>query len=298
MSKVVVVCGGQSDEREVSLRSGRSVTNALTEAGHDVVMLDTDASDEDLRSCDVVFPVLHGVGGEDGQFQAGLESLGVPFVGSGSATSRLCMDKTAYRTHMIDAGFCMAHGATLEYETYTEHDLSEKPHVIKPVNGGSSIDTLIIRDVSNRDENTIRDIFERHGRMIVEELIEGDEITVGWLAGKSLGVIEIIPPASAEFDYENKYNGTTQELIPPKNVSEDTQKRAQELNASICAEVNCRDLARTDFIVSRNGELYLLETNTIPGLTDQSLFPKMAQHAGYDMPALCDHLVQSVLARI
>jgi D-alanine-D-alanine ligase len=120
---------------------------------------------------------------------------------------------------------------------------------------------------------------------------------VGVLGKQALPVIEIIPPAGGEFDYENKYNGKTQELCPPVHVAEDLQRQAQNLAEQIHSAAGCRDMSRTDFIIRNDGSIYLLETNTIPGMTSQSLYPKMAATAGISFPDLCDRLVQMALSR-
>lgn len=297
MAKVIVLCGGTSSEREVSLRSGNAVAAALTEGGHNVVVLDTDCPDTVLLRCDVVFPVLHGVGGEDGKTQTRLELLGIPFIGSDSASSRLCMDKSAYRTALREKGFLFPEGGCVRYEEYSDSSLRNKPHVIKPVDGGSSVDTYIVRDMVRYDENIARQLFQVHGEMIVEELILGDEVTVGILGEKALPIIEIIPPQNEEFDYENKYNGKTQELIPAVHIQPSDQSAVQALALKAHEVARCRDFSRTDFIISSDGKYYLLETNTIPGMTNQSLFPKMAAAVGMDMSTLCDHLVKLGLTR-
>jgi len=297
MSSIVVLCGGLSREREVSLRSGRAVAEALQVAGHKVKILDTDCNDDELKQCDVVFPVLHGVGGEDGKTQARLESLGVSFVGSDSESSRLCMDKSLYRRVLQDRGMLMPNGATMDFSTYTASDSSKHPHVVKPIDGGSSLDTYIVRDMSVYDVSIPRRYFETYGSMIVEELIIGTEVTVGVLDHDPLPIIEIIPPVDQEFDYENKYNGQTQELIPALHVSKKDQEAVQKLSLDIHHAAGCRDFSRTDFIISEEGKYYLLETNTIPGMTAQSLFPKMAAAIGMEMPALCDKLCGLALAR-
>lgn len=299
MTKIHVICGGKSDEREVSLRSGTAVADALRAAGYDdVAVFDTSDADDTIRQCDVVFPVLHGVGGEDGELQQRLQAQGVPFVGTDAAGSRLCLDKAAYRTRMISLGFRMAAGATVTRDEYYTHPLARKPHVLKPVNGGSSIDTYILREEANTDTSAaIAASFTRHQKMILEELIVGTELTVGILGDQALPVIEVIPPQNEEFDYTNKYNGKTQELCPPQHVPEDIQQAVQALALQIHRAAGCRDFSRTDFIVTADGVPFLLETNTIPGMTATSLFPKMAQAAGISMPQLVDKLVQLALSR-
>ena len=297
MTKINVVCGGQSSEREVSLRSGNAVANALRQIGYDVRVLDTSDNDETMANCEVVFPVLHGIGGEDGEFQARLEKLGVTFVGTDATGSKLCMDKSAYRAFMIERGFLMPQGVTVDETSYFSHPLSRQAHVLKPVDGGSSVDTYIFRDPNLRDEEKLRDSFARNNEMILEELITGTEVTVGILGDKPLPVIEIIPPAEGEFDFENKYNGLTQELTPPPHVTSDLQLKVQNTAFEAHIAAGCRDFSRSDFIITDKGDCYLLETNTIPGMTDQSLFPKAAAIAGFPMPKLVDILVGFALAR-
>lgn len=297
MSYIVVLCGGTSTEREVSLRSGHTVADALRTAGHEVKILDTDCSDSELQQCDTIFPVLHGVGGEDGKTQARLESLGIPFVGSDSESSRLCMDKSLYRAAFAREGLLMPRGGIMDYIAYAADEISRRPHVVKPIDGGSSVDTYIVRDMAAYNPVTPKRYFDIYGSMIVEELIVGVEVTVGILGHEALPIIEIIPPQDEEFDYENKYNGKTQELIPAIHVSEKDQKAVQELALKIHELAGCRDFSRTDFIISDDGRYYLLETNTIPGMTSQSLFPKMAAAVGMDMPALCETFVKMALER-
>jgi D-alanine-D-alanine ligase len=133
--------------------------------------------------------------------------------------------------------------------------------------------------------------------MLLEELIDGQEITVATLLDEVLPVIEIIPPSGGEFDYENKYNGKSRELCPPQSISPDIQKQAQSLTKQIQDLLGVRDLSRTDFMIDGEGALWILETNTIPGLTDESLLPKAAGVAGYGMPDVCRMLVEAALAR-
>jgi D-alanine-D-alanine ligase len=134
--------------------------------------------------------------------------------------------------------------------------------------------------------------------MLLEELIEGQEITVGVVLDKALPVIEIIPPADGEFDYDNKYNGKTQELCPPEDISNVTQEKAQQIAEKIHLSLGVKDFSRTDIMVRASDEkLFVLETNTIPGMTDQSLLPKAAAVAGLSMPQLCSELVEAALHR-
>lgn len=194
-------------------------------------------------------------------------------------------------------GLLMPIGEIVSLKAYSAHPLAKNPHILKPIDGGSSVDTFVIRDVSTANKSAITKAFERHETLLLEELIVGTEVTVGVLGNEALPIIEIIPPQNEEFDYENKYNGKTQELIPAVHVSLEDQHAVQELALRAHAIAGCRDFSRSDFIISTDGRFYLLETNTIPGMTNQSLFPKMAAASGMDMPALCDRLVSFALSR-
>lgn len=282
----------------MSLRSGAAVAQALAEAGYEVRTLDSATVPiEEIVDCDVVFPVLHGAGGEDGSLQAELEKRGVKFVGSDEKASELCFDKWQYRQVVTAKSLPMAPGALVQSDSYLNHDLAQRPFVLKPLNGGSSIDTYIIRNISQIPEPAIAGTFERYPTMLIEELIEGTELTVGVLGDAALPIIKIVPPESGEFDYENKYNGASQEIVAPEDVATDVQKAAQELALKSHRLAGCRDFSRTDIMCNKDGQLFLLETNTIPGMTAQSLFPKMAAAAGLPMPALCKKLVEMALTR-
>jgi len=297
MSTIVVLAGGISNEHEVSVRSGAGVAEALRSKGHTVTILDPAADMEQLGRPDVVFPALHGLGGEDGTIQAALEAAGVPYVGSGVAASALCFDKWLYRQVLIAAGLPVADGELVTLQTVWDSPLSTRPFVLKPVQGGSTIDTFIIRDPAAANKKMLEASLQKYGAMLLEELIVGTELTVGVLGETPLPLVEIIPPADGEFDYENKYNGKTQELCPPQHVDESAQHQAQQLALQTHRLTGCRDLSRTDIMLSAEGRLVILETNTLPGMTDQSLFPKAAATDGIPMADLADRLVAMALAR-
>lgn len=297
--KVLVIGGGISDERPVSLRSAAAVQKALA-INYETELYDWDGTEtwlsQNYHRFDVVFPVLHGVGGEDGQIQAILENLQCRYVGTDAEHSRLCMDKHKTRSMLMAAGVVMPEGQVLDLSQYRAYSLYDKPHVLKPVDGGSSIDTFIFPDLLKRDNNLIEQAFSKHHKLLCEQFIEGQEITAPVLEGQELPVIEIIPPEGGTFDYKNKYNGTTQELCPPQNVPEELQQQAKELAQRCHLVMGCRDLSRTDIMVS-GGRLYVLEINTMPGMTDQSLFPRAALQAGLDMAQLTNYLIQRAINR-
>jgi D-alanine--D-alanine ligase len=295
--KVLVVGGGTSSEREISLKSSQAVYGAALQAGHQAMLYDWDGTAEWLhhnaQQFDVVLPILHGEGGEDGVIQLILESLGVAYLGSNSATSKVCFDKQRTIEVLAQNDITTPKGHLVTFEHYQQDPLSAAPHVLKPFDSGSSVDTFIYPDVSQKDLGAIKHAFSRHQHMLLEEFITGFEITVPVLEEKELPVIEIIPPEGGVFDLENKYNGKTQELIPPKNVPEGVQDEANVLAKKIHQLLGCRHLSRTDMIV-RGTKLYVLEVNTLPGMTSQSLFPKAAAYADMEFPEFVDHLIKLV----
>lgn len=298
MTRVLVLSGGDSDEREVSLRSGKAVAAALQDAGYDVVTAEARDAAASLSGVDVVFPALHGKGGEDGQIQKLLESRGLPFVGSDSVASELCFNKWNWRKLVSQYKVPISDGTIVTLENVHGQPLVGNPFVLKPFDGGSSIDTFVIRDPVSADWSKIESSFSRHPEMLVEALAPGTEITVTILNLAALPVIEIVPPAQGEYDYENKYNNDdTKLLCPPQHVGSDVQQSAQELALRIHKLCGCRDLSRSDMIVSPSGVITVLETNTMPGMTDHSLVPLAARTTGVSMTMLCDRLVKMALAR-
>lgn len=293
---VLVVLGGVSAERSISLKSGYNVIQALKGAGHSVTKYDPKLDGNiknHINGIDVVFPVLHGKGGEDGEIQRQLEALGVKFVGSGSESSQNCFDK--YQTAIMLPDVLFPKTELLDYDGYCKSPLTKSPHVLKPTNEGSSIDTFIVRNPEKSKIKNLKDVFNRHNKMLVQELIEGIELTVPILLDKALPVIEIIPPKGKEFDYVNKYNGATKEIVPPINLNLNVQKKAQAIAQHVHKSMGCKSFSRTDFICTSNQELYCLEINTLPGMTAESLFPKSAKAAGISIENLVDILVKDTV---
>jgi D-alanine-D-alanine ligase len=178
-----------------------------------------------------------------------------------------------------------------------QHELTTRPYVLKPCDGGSSLDTFIVRNPQQANTAAMEHAFDTYQEMLLEELISGSEITVAILGEQALPVIEIIPPADEEFDYENKYNGKTQEICPPQHLPEAVQHQAQQLALHIHTLIGCSGMSRTDMILDAQDRLFVLETNTIPGLTDQSLLPKAALQADIPMPQLVEILIEDALTR-
>jgi D-alanine-D-alanine ligase len=287
--KVLVLGGGDSPEREVSQRSAKAVYDALIEAGIEAAQADPKEGMEifnNLGQDTIVFPILHGKGGEDGSIQAEMEKRNIPFLGATSEVSSICFNKWDARQKFSDAGLNIAKGELVSETDYNNHPLTQKPHVLKVVRGGSSIGTLIVRQNGPASSEKAREIFSMEEQPLIEELIEGIEVTIPILDQSALPPIEVRPPEGGEFDYENKYNGKTAELCPPPSLSEDQVKKSQEIAEQVHKSVNCRHLSRVDLMMRPDGSFVVLEINTIPGLTNQSLYPKSAGVAGMSMPQL------------
>lgn len=300
--KILVLKGGDSTEREVSLRSSAAVEAALLEVGYIVASYDPLDGDEGLtnavKDCDVVLPILHGDNGEDGVIQQKLEALNAKFLGSTSEASRVCISKTKTHEVLGQAGILMPRYEIVNKETVQQSELYKSPFVLKTIDGGSSVDIYIARDSTTVDSDKINSLLQRRGSMLMEELIFGQEITVGVLGDRVLPIVAITPPVDGEFDYENKYNGSTKEVcpVPDEIISLSKQAEAQELAQRVHTALGARHLSRTDMIITDDGSIYVLELNTMPGLTDQSLFPKEAKTAGMTMVELVKRFVEMAVA--
>ncbi len=295
---VVVLGGGDSPERDVSLRSSAAVVQAAKDADYDVSMFDPkdglgflDQLPKDV----IVLPILHGAGGEDGVLQAELEKRQLKFLGSGSVASRICFDKSLTRKRLAEKGLLVPDGVAITKAEYNKHPLAQKPHILKVARGGSSIGTLFVRNPKVVDTEKINEIFDLDNLAILEELVEGVEITVPILDNGALPVVEIHPPENGEFDYNNKYNGRTQETCPATSINSELQIKAQKIAEQAHAVTGCRHLSRVDIIVRPDNNMVILEVNTLPGMTTQSLYPKSAKVAGVSMTELITKFINMAM---
>ena len=318
--RVAVIMGGPSSEHEISQLSGAQVVQALrgrfsvvvVEIGRDGVWsLDGEtapslgiALDRLQAAADVVFPALHGAFGEDGTLQALLEVLGVPYVGSGIPASSLAMDKARTKQLWVAMGLptpTFVHlGPRQRGEVSNRRLLERFPCVIKQTTSGSSVGVYMPATLEEA-EAELQALLEGGHEVILEEIIRGRELTCAVLEGadgpRPLPVTEIRPAeAHAFFDYRSKYTDGEAEEITPAELPEDVSRSVQELAVRAHQVLGCRDLSRTDFMLE-GGEPTLLETNTLPGLTANSLFPQAAAAAGMSFPSVVEHLVGQALAR-
>jgi len=295
--KVTVLYGGPSAEREVSLVSGKAVAGGLREAAHQVNEIDVRPETLEAalsKPADVVFPVLHGTWGEDGQLQAILEQRKVPFVGSGAAASRLGMDKAATKLAWEKAGL-----PTPPYELVTKANpvtAIQAPCAVKAVDSGSSVDVYICKTQPDADK-ALATLLAKYGRALVEQFIKGPELTVGLLEEKALAPIRIVPKVEF-FDFEAKYKRNDTEHRFDTGLPADLIEKCQRLAEQGNAVVGARDLARIDIMIDEKSQQpYMLEINTLPGFTPKSLLPEAAGHAGIKFPQLVDRLARRAAAR-
>lgn len=297
---VLIISGGTSNERSVSLKSGVAVGDALRANGHNVSYHDpkfNDLSKINKRNIDVAFPVTHGSHGEDGRLQEELEKLNFAYVGSDSKSSKICFNKLDLKKKLQKINILTPKCALANMQSIGNHELFSSPFVLKPYAEGSSVDTFIEREPEMADWGKINDVLlNRYPEMLLEELIEGTEITVPILGSDALPIVEIIPPEGQVFDYDNKYNGLSEELCPPRSISMELQEKAKQLALRVHKIAGCRHYSRTDMIIDKHNNIYVLETNTLPGMTDESLFPKSAKAAGISMQELCERLINLATA--
>jgi len=293
---VTVMCGGPSEEREISLRSGRAVVQALRSLNYKVFELDPADLDWTLpEGTDVVFLALHGTYGEDGEVQRRLEELGVPYTGSGPEASRIGFNKLETKRRCEAAGLPTPPYAVLPLEARSWPSGWEPPVVLKPIVQGSSIGLRFV----NRPEE-LPEAMAESGRfgcpMLMEAFVRGREMTVGILDDRPLPVTEV-RPRDGRYDYDHKYTPGGAEYLCPAPLPPKTARRVQEAALGVFRAVGARDFARVDIMLAEDGTPYVLEINTLPGMTELSLLPKAAAQAGYSFAELCRKMVEMAWAR-
>ncbi len=302
--KILVLKGGVSTERDVSLRSGDAVAQALTEAGYAVEALDITAETVPLLAAkkpDLVFLALHGKGGEDGSIQGLLEWLGLPYTGPGVASSAVCMDKILTKRVLSSAGVATAPFAVLSGRESAEEALSlvrplGLPLVLKASRQGSSIGTVIVR----KEEDfaaAFRETASYGDAILAEAFLSGMELTVPVLGEEepeALPVIEITAEG-AFYDFASKYTPGGSHHIIPARLPEETRAKVERLALAAYRAAGCRGFSRVDCMLNGEGEPFVLEINTIPGMTAQSLLPDAGRAVGLSFPALAEKIVMSAL---
>ena len=305
MTRVAVLYGGMSAEREVSLSTGRQVITALREAGYEVTPVEVK---DDLAAViraldprpDAVFNALHGRFGEDGAIQGVLDWLAIPYTHSGVRASALAMDKVAAKAIFAAAGLPVPRGQVVDIAALEHNDPMPLPYVIKPINEGSSVGVEIMREGGNR-RAAVAASWTFGASALVEEFIPGRELTVAVMGEKALAVTEITAANGDFYDYEAKYADGGSRHVIPAPVHPEIYTRAMDVALRAHRALGCRGASRCDFryddTQGEPGRLVLLELNTQPGLTPTSLLPEQAAHLGMSFPQLCAWMVENAACR-
>lgn len=297
---ITVLRGGPSAEREISLISGKAVADGLRQGGHDV--FESDISPADLSGldhpADVIFPVLHGAFGESGELQEILETRKLKFVGSGSAASRIGIDKIATKEVWKRAGLPTPPWNVVNRgEAFPEIDGS---CVVKAIGSGSSIDVFVCKapaEAPAMAKDALTKVLSRHDRALVEKYIDGVELTVGILEDRALPPIRIVPKAEF-FDFEAKYKSADTEHRFDTGLPDELIARVQDFALHAHNAVGCRDLSRVDVMIDKDHRPFLIEINTLPGFTPKSLLPEAAAKTGISFVQLVDRLARRAASRV
>ncbi len=296
---ITVLAGGPGDEREVSLHSGKAVYEALVRWGHRVALRDVSPTDLSAveTPADCIFIALHGAFGEDGQLQRILERTGKRFCGCDAAASALAMDKVQAKRRFISHGV-----PTPRFDVVDKRRLKivaahwSGPAVVKPVRSGSSVDTYVVHEPTGL-AGALQTVIAKHGDALIEQYVDGLELTVGLLDRQPLPPLQI-RPKRAFYDYQAKYIDDDTEYLFDIDLPAEVLERVKELSVRAHDALGCRDFCRVDWMVDRRTHApFVLEINTIPGFTSHSLLPKAAARVGISFDELCQRIVMLAMRR-
>ncbi len=298
--KIGVLMGGLSSEREVSLSTGKAILSALLEKGYNAASIDVgrDAGEQVQKAgIEIAFNGLHGKYGEDGAIQGLLEIAGIPCTGSGILASAMGMNKIISKLVFRNAGLLV--GPYLVVELRKREALNEVPSimdypvVVKPSSEGSSVGVTLV--YAHEELRPAADLaFQYDQEILVEKYIRGKEVQVGVLGDRALGAIEIVPK-NVIYDYEAKYKPGMSDHFFPARIDKESYARALEAGLTAHRALGCRGYSRVDFIIDDSGAPYILEVNTLPGMTATSLLPDIARGAGISFPDLVEEILRLAL---
>lgn len=300
--KIGVLMGGNSAERDVSLRSGMAVYNALKRKGYNAVAIDVGPDICSVlmnEGIDLAFLVLHGGYGEDGSIQGLLEVLGIPYTGSGVLASALSMDKEVSKKIFLYHGIPVPPFIVLSEEEIKSNEKDktlcpfDMPWVIKPSREGSSIGVSIVK-TEGEINTALNSAFSFGTKVVIEKYIEGKEVQVGILNNRVLGSIEVRPKREF-YSYEAKYTPGLTEYISPPEIPDRYLRKIEEFGLNAHIALGCKGATRVDTILSKEGEVYVLEVNTIPGMTETSLLPKIARQSNLEFDDLIEEILMGVI---
>ncbi|WP_251440915.1 D-alanine--D-alanine ligase family protein [Veillonella intestinalis] len=300
--QIIVLMGGPSKEAEVSRRTGEAIAKALDGLGYKVKTLELVPEQvlQDIKALkgDVVFNALHGKFGEDGALQGLLEMAGIPYTGSGIMAQAVGMNKKISKDVFVGSQIPTAQAVSYNHEQQSEDVIIAHikanftyPVVLKPATQGSSIGVVIVRQETELAA-AVKEALVFDHILVVEQYLDGREFTVSVLDGKALPVIEI-RPHSGEYDYASKYTTGATDYLVPAPIDEKLTARMQSIGETVYNELQCSGVIRVDIMTNSAGEPFVLEYNTVPGMTATSLVPKAANAMGIDFPTLCEKILLS-----
>lgn len=294
---IVVLYGGKSTERNISLKTGKMIYENINRKKYNKDIIDTKNDLHKLinlakdKKIDLAFIALHGRGGEDGTIQGLLEILKVKYTGSGVLASSVGMNKEITQK-ILNASGVKVPKFTIISRGQKKFKLPKLPFILKPVSHGSSIGVKIIKNKKEFNKS-LNEIFKIDNKILIEEYIKGTEITVSVIGRnntlKALPVVEIVLKDNDFFDYEAKYSGKSEEIVPAR-ISSKTTKEASTIALNVHKIIGCKDMSRTDMII-KNEKIFVLEINTIPGMTKESVLPKAAKVCGIEFNNLIDFFI-------
>lgn len=294
--RIAVLMGGPGSEREVSLASGRAVLKALISLGLDAIGVDVTTTTIDLPvGTDLAFNVIHGTFGEDGALQVLLEQRGIAYTGAGVQSSRIAFDKHLAKQAFVNAGVPTPRSERLDLSGGPATPSIPPPYVVKPAREGSSVGVHIVRDAARAAE-AIADAARYGSDVLVEEFIDGRELTVGILADRALPVVHIAP-RDGFYDMKNKYpwmsGGAGSDYHCPADLDEEVTQAVQQAALSAHRALGIEVYSRVDVLLDAHDRPFVLEANTIPGMTETSLLPKAAAVAGISFAELCLQIAEA-----
>jgi D-alanine-D-alanine ligase len=296
-TKIAVLMGGTSSEREVSLSSGKAMFTASAALGYDAISVefkdDILSHLDTLKSVDIVLIALHGGIGENGRIQGMFESLGIRYTGSDALSSAICMDKHISKLLAEDVGIATPRWKRIRKGQSIYKNEFDYPFVVKPNSEGSTIGLTIVHNENDYD-SAVEEAFKYDDEILIEEFISGKEITVSIVGEDVLPIIEIRPEHGL-YDYECKYTKGMTEYICPAELNEDLTKRIKQTAFEVYKLLKCRHYGRVDLRLDNNNQHWFLELNTLPGMTDTSLLPKAAKATGISFEQLIGKIIKQSL---
>jgi D-alanine-D-alanine ligase len=322
--KIAVLLGGNSPEREVSLNSGKNISDALIKNGHDVTEMDPQSSTAQLieqfrlqlqypsaeesklytnllllkyLNVDLVFNGLHGGSGENGVIQTLLDQLGIKYTGPGAMACMLAMDKEISKMLLIQNGLPTAKYLAIRNRNEAKPNLKDFtfPVIVKPADGGSSLGHTVLNETDSII-TAVNEAFKFGEKVLVEEFISGKEIAAAVLFGKALPLVHI-KPKHGIYDYECKYTPGMSSYEVPAQLNPEITLKVQQFAVKMYNLLGCSSYSRIDFLIKENGEIYILEANTLPGMTSTSLVPKAAKASGISFEELIESITQEAFNR-